>query len=182
MTLTGAQIELLQRRSSGWLGAWFITDFDAARKHAVQSQGGGTYYLDPERTDTAWYETTSKGWAVRRRHDAAPIITVTWAQVREWADSIGQTDRARITELALQLRQREHAGLKWRMYTFRTQRDDETPEEWQANRDARYAEIDADNTQWSAARRVVEDELQAVLTSTMPTIDEDLFAAMGVEA
>ena len=174
--LSEQQIRLLQYKMRGWVAGDFLHDFDSARKRAVASMGGGTYYLDDARTQGAWHETTSKGYAVRQTlgADHPVIVALTWAEVREWADSVPLDIRARIIELGREIR--DVMG-RWKPYTFRQAKPNEDRDDWDAYREARYAEISAHNTAVRLAAQPLEAERDRLIASAMPqAVDQlDLF-------
>jgi hypothetical protein len=165
--LSEQQIRLLHYKMRGWVAGDFLHDLTAAKTRAVQGQGGGTYYLDDARTQGAWHETTSKGYAVRQTlgADHPVIVALTWAEVREWADSVPLDTRTRIIELGREIRDVMNG---WKAYTFRQATPDEDRAEWDAYREARYAEISAHNDAVRLAARPLEDERDRLIRQAMP--------------
>lgn len=168
--LTEPQIRLLAYKMRGWVAGEFLSDFTAARTRAVQGQGGGTYYLDDARTQNAWHETTSKGYAVTGA-DHSVIVSLTWAEVREWADSVPIERRTRIIEIGREIR--DVMG-RWKPYTFRQAKPDEDRADWDAYHAARYAEIVQHNEATRLAAQPLEAERDRLIAAAMPQAADQL--------
>lgn len=91
--MTPDQFHLFARGS--WLPIWLIADFEGTRPKVVASQGGGTLFaLDGRR---GHYATTARG--LEAAVGGQVVTTLTWAEVRAWAQSLPPAAIARAAEL-----------------------------------------------------------------------------------